>query len=272
MNERRKARRNRPRAVRDLLLISLVALVVFWLGAVTGGFELAHRWVMRRFPTRVDDILVALGLATLGLWVFSLLRWRQARRETRARAAAEHRYRTLVEEMPAVTYVGEALHHEDGASKYIAPGIEQLLGFTPEQWLDDRIAPSASPVSADDMAANAEQIFAAFDANESAMLAQWATAVGRAMRAKGRKRRLEAYEAALREVTSHLSRTDARAALAILSYLLSSWTWKTLRDEFGMAGDESGKAVAWALRTLIDDLRKRNGAALTNDTQPGKET
>ena len=137
MNERRKARRNRPRAVRDLLLISLVALVVFWLGVVTGGFELAHRWVMRRFPTRVDEILVALGLATLGLWVFSLLRWRQARRETRARAAAEHRYRTLVEEMPAVTYVGEALHHEDGASKYIAPGIEQLLGFTPEQWLDD---------------------------------------------------------------------------------------------------------------------------------------
>jgi len=137
MNERRKARRNRPRAVRDLLLISLVALVVFWLGVVTGGFELAHRWVMRRFPTRVDDILVALGLATLGLWVFSLLRWRQARRETRGRAAAEHRYRTLVEEMPAVTYVAESLHHEDGASKYIAPGIEQLLGFTPEQWLDD---------------------------------------------------------------------------------------------------------------------------------------
>ena len=137
MNERRKARRNRPRAVRDLLLISLVALVVFWLGVVTGGFELAHRWVMRRFPTRVDEILVALGLATLGLWVFSLLRWRQARRETRARAAAEHRYRTLVEEMPAVTYVAESLHHEDGASKYIAPGIEQLLGFTPEQWLDD---------------------------------------------------------------------------------------------------------------------------------------
>jgi len=29
MNERRKSRRNRPRAVRDLLLISLVALVVF---------------------------------------------------------------------------------------------------------------------------------------------------------------------------------------------------------------------------------------------------
>jgi len=52
------------------------------------------------------------------------------------------------------------------------PDKEALL-HAAEQWLDDRIAPSASPVSADDMAANAEQIFAAFDANESAMLAQW---------------------------------------------------------------------------------------------------
>jgi hypothetical protein len=122
------------------------------------------------------------------------------------------------------------------------------------------------------MATSAEQIVAAFDANESVMLAQWATAVGRAMRAKGRKRRLEAYEGALLEVTSHLSRADARAALAILSYLLSSWTWKTLRDEFGMSGAESGKAVAWALRTLIADLRRRNEAVATTQTQsPRKE-
>jgi AcrR family transcriptional regulator len=151
------------------------------------------------------------------------------------------------------------------------PDKEALLDAA-EQWMDDRIAPGASPVSADDMATSAEQIFAAFDANESVMLAQWATAVGRVLRAKGRKRRLGAYEAALREVTSDLSRADARAALAILSYLRSSWTWKTLRDEFGMSGAESGKAVAWALRTLIADLRKRNEAAVTNDTQPLKET
>lgn len=151
------------------------------------------------------------------------------------------------------------------------PDKEALLDAA-EQWLDDRIAPGAIPVSADDMATSAEQIFAAFDANESIMLAQWATAVGRVLRAKGRKRRLEAYETALREVTSHLSRTEARAALAILSYLRSSWTWKTLRDEFGMSGAESGKAVAWALRTLIADLRKRNEAAVTNDPQPRKET
>jgi len=146
------------------------------------------------------------------------------------------------------------------------PDKEALLDAA-EQWMDDQIAPGAGPVSADDMAANAEQIFAAFDANESVMLAQWATAVGRALRAKGRKRRLEAYEAALLEVTSNLSRAEARAALAILSYLLSSWTWKTLRDEFDMSGAESGKAVAWALRTLIDDLRKRNNAeAATTQT------
>jgi hypothetical protein len=44
-------------------------------------------------------------------------------------------------------------------------------------------------------------------------------------------------------------------------FLLSSRTWQTLKDEFSMDGRESGKAVSWALRTLIADLRERNNAA-----------
>jgi PAS domain S-box-containing protein len=49
--------------------------------------------------------------------------------------AAEHRYRLLAEQIPAVTYIWEA-NRPDGApvQYYTSPRIEQLLGFTVDEW------------------------------------------------------------------------------------------------------------------------------------------
>ena len=127
-----------------------------------------------------------------------------------------------------------------------------------DRWMDDTIVPGPPPASADEMPAMAERAFKEFDANETAMRAQWASALGRDVRARGRRRRISAYGSALAAATSNLSRSDARAAHAVISHLLSSLTWKTMREEFGMKGSESGKAVSWALRTLIDDVKHRN--------------
>jgi AcrR family transcriptional regulator len=130
-----------------------------------------------------------------------------------------------------------------------------------DRWWDDTIAPGEPPASADEMPAIVERAFKEFDANETAMLAQWATALGRDVRARGRRRRISAYGDVLSEVTSNLPRAEARAAHAVISYLLSSLTWKTMREEFNMTGAESGNAVAWAIRTLIEDLKIRNETA-----------
>jgi PAS domain S-box-containing protein len=48
--------------------------------------------------------------------------------------SAEFRYRTLVEQLPLISYVDSS---EDPASKplYISPQIESVLGYTIEQWL-----------------------------------------------------------------------------------------------------------------------------------------
>ncbi|MEW6058578.1 MAG: PAS domain-containing protein [Actinomycetota bacterium] len=49
--------------------------------------------------------------------------------------AAEHRYRLLVEQIPAVTYVWEVGPDLDGPRlSYTSPRIEQLLGYTVEEW------------------------------------------------------------------------------------------------------------------------------------------
>jgi PAS domain S-box-containing protein len=61
--------------------------------------------------------------------------------EQRARAQAskraEARYRTLVEQIPAVTFMASL---EDGENElYIGPQIESLLGYTQKEWLDDPV-------------------------------------------------------------------------------------------------------------------------------------
>lgn len=53
---------------------------------------------------------------------------------------AEARYRTLVEEIPAVTFIASLEDRPQQASElYVSPQIEQLLGFTQRQWLEDPV-------------------------------------------------------------------------------------------------------------------------------------
>jgi PAS domain S-box-containing protein len=53
----------------------------------------------------------------------------------RALEAVETRYRTLVEQMPAVTHISAL--DETASTIYISPQVEQLLGYTPEEWMAD---------------------------------------------------------------------------------------------------------------------------------------
>jgi PAS domain S-box-containing protein len=129
--------RHRSRALRDLLLISLAGLVVFWLGVGTHAFERAHRWITSHYPGQEEEIVAAIGLVALVFLVFSIIRWRDVRRQIRARNAAEHRYRTLVEGMPVVTYVSGMPYQETAPSRYVAPGIKQLLGYSQDEWIAD---------------------------------------------------------------------------------------------------------------------------------------
>ena len=62
-------------------------------------------------------------------------------------------------------------------------------------------------------------------------------------------------------MTDRLPRREQRKAFAVLGYLENMLAWVTMRDEAGLDGREVGEAVEWAMRTLINDLRRRNNAA-----------
>ena len=57
----------------------------------------------------------------------------EGRRATAALKDAERRYRQLVEQVPAISYIAEP--GESGRFHYISPQVEYILGFTPQEWM-----------------------------------------------------------------------------------------------------------------------------------------
>ncbi len=102
---------------------------------------------------------------------------------------------------------------------------------------------------------------ARWDEHPNLVLAMALSRGGQSLRSVRRRRRLERLQEALREVTDGLPEAEARRAFAVFSYLDNMLAWVTMRDEAGLDGKEVGEAVAWAMRALIDDLRRRQRAA-----------
>ncbi len=58
----------------------------------------------------------------------------ERKRADQAFKQAELKYRTLVEQLPAISYIVEFLDHQ-ARMTYISPQVKTLLGFSPEEWL-----------------------------------------------------------------------------------------------------------------------------------------
>jgi hypothetical protein len=65
----------------------------------------------------------------------------------------------------------------------------------------------------------------------------------------------------MRELTAGLEPKERARALAVVYLLVSAPAWQAMREQSGLNGVEAGKAAAWALRVLTDELR-RNPASL----------
>jgi diguanylate cyclase (GGDEF)-like protein/PAS domain S-box-containing protein len=61
----------------------------------------------------------------------------ERKRAGEALREAEERYRTLVEQIPAVTYIDPV--DDPDTSLYTSPHIERMLGYTPKDWISDRL-------------------------------------------------------------------------------------------------------------------------------------
>ena len=95
-------------------------------GGVLGTFAIYYREPRAPDAEHLQLITYATHLAGIAI------EHDRAKSELRA---AEARYRTLVEHLPAITYIAE--FGAGGPWHYVSPQIESMLGFSPEEWLAD---------------------------------------------------------------------------------------------------------------------------------------
>jgi PAS domain S-box-containing protein len=115
-------------------------------GAATGpadeiraALQRDGRWLGLVNAVRGPDTNIPVELAVTALpggGVVVLSRdLRERRKAEHARAEAEIKYRMIVEQVAAISYIAEP--GVNGRWYYVSPQIEPILGFTPEEWLID---------------------------------------------------------------------------------------------------------------------------------------
>jgi two-component system, sensor histidine kinase and response regulator len=82
---------------------------------------------------RDEASLVEDPTSGVSLWQGIMLDITEEHRLSERSAESEAKYRNLVEHLPAVVYLGE--YGTQGDWLYISPRLEEVLGYTPEEWL-----------------------------------------------------------------------------------------------------------------------------------------
>jgi AcrR family transcriptional regulator len=136
------------------------------------------------------------------------------------------------------------------------PTREQLLEAA-GRWIGDEVLEHPYPRTLDDVAELFRVGCRDFDEHPGLVRALALSQLGQSVRGYRRRERLEAIGAALRKEVGDLPEDELRRAEAVLAYLHNMLAYTTLRDESDLSGEEIGEALAWAIRTLVDDLRRR---------------
>jgi AcrR family transcriptional regulator len=123
-------------------------------------------------------------------------------------------------------------------------------------WLDRKLRLSEVPESIDEFTEYLPRFFVHMDENEAHVRARLLSRVHRRIHHDTRRRRDKLVEKAMEDVTARLDPLDARRACAVVRVLMHSGAWEMMRDNWNLTGEQAGEAVAWAIRILVDELRR----------------
>lgn len=127
-------------------------------------------------------------------------------------------------------------------------------------WLEERLMDRAHRVEhVDDVPASVRHNFRSIEEFSPAVDVLIRLGVTGDTHSRHTRRRTQALLDAVAEVTGHLRPDVAEAMQWTIRHLASHQTWVRLRRDGGIEGARSGEAVAWAVETLIDALRKGGG-------------
>jgi AcrR family transcriptional regulator len=125
------------------------------------------------------------------------------------------------------------------------------------RWIGEELFQHPYPGSLDEAADLFRTDCAHFDDRPGLVRALAFSQLGREVRGYRRRGRVNAIRQALHDELGDLPEDELRRAEAVLGYLHNMLAYTTLREENGLSGEEIGQAIAWAIQTLVADLRRR---------------
>lgn len=133
------------------------------------------------------------------------------------------------------------------------PNREALLDAVGER-VEQQLGDLAYPQTPTEVADLAEQAFPRFEQEAMLVKALLLSELGQNVRSRVRSKRRQAIQSALSPLTDDSERV--KAIQAVIGHLVTAETWQHLRDDFGVSGEASGRAVAWVIRILIAELKQ----------------
>jgi AcrR family transcriptional regulator len=136
------------------------------------------------------------------------------------------------------------------------PTREQLLEAA-GRWIGSELLGQGYPQTLEEVANSFEEGCRQFDRHPGLVRALALSELGREVRGYRRGERVNAIRKALENEVGDLPEEELRRAEGVLAYLHNMLAYTTLREEHGLQGEEIGSALGWAIRTLVDDLRRQ---------------
>jgi AcrR family transcriptional regulator len=129
--------------------------------------------------------------------------------------------------------------------------------------VSERFRGPAFPTEADALPAAAVATAQYFSEHPEMLRAALRSGSSQEVREHGRRRRVEQMRKLLDEPTSHLERKDADAIRALFQTLIRAETWLEVTDRHDIDSERAGFAMAWAVRALLDALRRDQRRGVT---------
>ena len=101
-----------------------------------GRFAVAHAFIAATgfaLGVLTDHFAVAMLATVVASFIAHLGGQARLRRRT---DSAERRYRTLVEQLPLITYI-DSPHSANESASFVSPQIHEILGYTLDEWQSD---------------------------------------------------------------------------------------------------------------------------------------
>ena len=133
--------------------------------------------------------------------------------------------------------------------------LEALADVTQEQMkaLGVRL-----PQSADEAVMLLPQQYLQFDEMKDALRASVAASIATGHVPRQNVKMRKATAQALAAEFPSLSAAELQEAAAVIGMIAGSRGWYVLSAEYGLSATEGGRAATWALRALIEDLKRRD--------------